>query len=374
MAKSCKVTVYVRVPGTRERVRATNKNTVATGTVFCLRYARAGKRVWETLNVSSFAEAQKTAIDRNVALVVGKPVPIPEPRPEPVKPKPTVQTGAVPLDVAIDLYNANVASRSGKTVSGYAHTMGQFYASCQEKKAFVQDVNVQDLVDFVVFLRATGVGDRTISNRLGEVTTFLKWSGVEKVKLNHRYTEKIVRSYRPDELKSLFAVATPEEHLLFSFFLCTGVREQEAMYAEWDAVDFKDSIFYVRQTAQFTPKDHEEREIPIPTYLVEALKKRLLSSKGKLIFPNSKTGKPEGHMLRKLKKLAKRAGLVGDFGLHVFRKTYATLQHRNGTDARTIQRRLGHSDLTTTLAYLEGENARSERSREQVNQTFSVFA
>lgn len=371
---SSKVTVYIRKSGTRERERATNKNTVSTDTVYCLRYKREGKRVWETLNVSSFAAAQKTAIDRNVDLVVGRPVPIPEPRPEPIKPKPTIQTGAVPLDVAIDTYNKNVVSRSGKTVSGYSHTMSQFYASCHEKKAFVQDVTQADLVDFVVFLRGTGAGDRTISNRLGEVPTFLKWSGVSGVKLRHKYTEKIVRSYRPDELKSLFAVASPEEHLLFSFYLCTGCREQEVMYAEWDAVDFKDSIFYVRQTAQFTPKDHEEREIPIPTYLVEALKKRLLNSKGKLIFPNPKTGKPEGHMLRKLKKLAIRAGLVGDFGLHVFRKTYATLQHRNGTDARTIQRRLGHSDLTTTLAYLEGENARSERSREQVNQTFSVFA
>ena len=55
MAKSCKVTVYIRVPGTRERVRANIKNTIVTGTVFCLRYVRAGQRVWETLNVSSFA-------------------------------------------------------------------------------------------------------------------------------------------------------------------------------------------------------------------------------------------------------------------------------------------------------------------------------
>jgi hypothetical protein len=55
MAKSSKVTVYIRVPGTRERVRANIKNTIATGTVFCLRYVRAGQRVWETLNVSSFA-------------------------------------------------------------------------------------------------------------------------------------------------------------------------------------------------------------------------------------------------------------------------------------------------------------------------------
>ena len=75
-----------------------------------------------------------------------------------------------------------------------------------------------------------------------------------------------------------------------------------------------------------------------------------------------------------LKNLAKRAGLYGEFKFHKFRKTYATLQHRAGVDARTIQKRLGHSDLTTTLAYLEGEDARSERSREQVNGTFAAFA
>jgi integrase len=78
-------------------------------------------------------------------------------------------------------------------------------------------------------------------------------------------------------------------------------------------------------------------------------------------------------MLRRLKELAKRAGVGGEVILHKFRKTYATLQHRAGVDARTIQKRLGHSDLATTLAYLEGEESRSERSRQQVNGTFGVF-
>lgn len=52
MAKSDKVSVYIRRPGTRERERATNKNSVATGTTFCLRYMRNGKRRWETLETS----------------------------------------------------------------------------------------------------------------------------------------------------------------------------------------------------------------------------------------------------------------------------------------------------------------------------------
>lgn len=66
----------------------------------------------------------------------------------------------------------------------------------------------------------------------------------------------------------------------------------------------------------------------------------MLKTHGKLIFP-TEDRKRDGHMLRKLHYLAKRAGLVGEFGLHKFRKTYATLKHRAGVDARTIQKRLG---------------------------------
>jgi hypothetical protein len=55
----------------------------------------------------------------------------------------------------------------------------------------------------------------------------------------------------------------------------------------------------------------------------------MLSTKGKLIFPTAH-GNLNGHMLRMLKSLAKKAGLNGEFKLH---KTYATRQHRDGVDA-----------------------------------------
>ena len=78
------------------------------------------------------------------------------------------------------------------------------------------------------------------------------------------------------------------------------------------------------------------------------------------MFPTD-AGKPNGHFLRIHKRLAERAGMDPEtVELHKFRKTYATLQHRDGVDARTIQRRLGQSDLSTTLAYLEGEEPRSD--------------
>ena len=121
------------------------------------------------------------------------------------------------------------------------------------------------------------------------------------------------------------------------------------------------------------PKDYEEREIPLPDLLVAAFKEEDAGNQGQPDLPAA-GGKLDGHMLRKIKYLAKRAGLHGEFKLHKFRKTYATLQHRDGVDARTIQKRLGPSALGTTLAYLEGEEPRPVRSREQVNQTLRIFA
>jgi integrase/recombinase XerD len=96
----------------------------------------------------------------------------------------------------------------------------------------------------------------------------------------------------------------------------------------------------MRKYAKANPK---EREIPLPYFLLRALEARAGSG---LIF-HTTAGKKDGHMLRRLQTQAKRAGLnPADFGLHKFRKSYAALQHR----ARTIQKRLGHESLETTLA------------------------
>jgi integrase/recombinase XerD len=365
-----KITVYLRKQGTRQYVLADPKFPCPGS--YVLRYRRNGKRVWETLpDGTTYPQARHTAVERECDLLNGITPPKATPTPSRPVSAPRTTNGGLLLDEAIDLYLANNAAKSGKTASAYAHCMQQFYGVIKNKP--MAAITQQDLINFVAYLRADGCADRTISNRVGEVVTFLRSAGIKDVTLKHKYVEKKIRAYRADELKAMFAAATPDEWLLFQFFLCTGGREQEVQFAEWGSIDFTDKVWHIRQTALFTPKDYEESEIPLPDFLVAALKQRLLNSRGTLIFPTA-LGRPNGHMLRTLKDLVARAGLVGKFGLHVFRKSYATIQHKSGVDARTIQTRLGHSDLSTTLAYLEGEDPRSERSRDQVNGAFAVFA
>jgi integrase/recombinase XerD len=377
-----KVTVYVRHSSSRKYQKASPKtiqtfqDRLLNGATFALRFTDAnGKRQYETLGCETLEEANVAACYKKIELSKAKRNPQPpKPKPAPkVIAQPTaIKPGVMMLDAAIDKYLENVSVRSGKTQTGYGYTMKQFYASCRNKP--IAAVCKQDLIDFEGFLRRDGLSDRTVHNRVGEVVTLLRSFGFKEVKHSVKFTEKVVRAYRPDELKQLFSAADKNESLMFNFFLCTGAREQEVMNAEFDDLDFVDGLFTVRAKPGWKPKDYEEREIPAPTFLLEALKERMVNTRGTLIFPTI-YGKKDGHMLRKLHYLAKRAGLnPANFGLHKFRKTWATLQHRNGLDARSIQIRLGHSDLATTLAYLEGADVRSVESKKMANSTFGEFA
>jgi integrase/recombinase XerD len=277
---------------------------------------------------------------------------------------PVVQV--VMLDEAIDQYLSN-GIRRPRTLQAYTHSLKQFYACVGNKP--LADISKQDLIRFADCLKRDGASDRTVANRVANVVGFLRHNGIKNVTLRVKYVEKKVKAYRDDELKKLFSACDRDEWLLFQFFLCSGCRDQEVMHADRSDIDFVDGIFTVRTKSDFKPKDYEEREIPLPDFLLAALKDK---PEG-LLFPTAK-GHQGRHMLRKLQTVVKRAGLSGEWGLHKFRKSYATVQHNDGVSARTIQKRLGHSSLETTLRYLEGEEARSELSRQQVNGAFAQYA
>lgn len=139
------------------------------------------------------------------------------------------------------------------------------------------------------------------------------------------------------------------------------MREREVMFAAWSDIDFERGVFHVTEKKDdgFTIKDKEERSIPIPSLLLESLKQRYDERAHKRwIFPSDR-GQPDGHMLRRLRTLAFRTGLncgecrmksgetcakkasCKQFGLHKFRRIYATLNHENGTSIRTLMGWLG---------------------------------
>jgi integrase/recombinase XerD len=224
------------------------------------------------------------------------------------------------------------------------------------------------------YLKSIGSGDRTIYDRLKVINIFLKAHGVTGVSLRHDYNKTIPPiSYRTDELQTLFGAATVDELALFQFFLCSGAREGEVQHAEWTGIDYAGGVFNIVARNGWRTKGRKDRTVPLPTALLEVLKQRQATSTSTYIF-HGRDGGINHHYLDTLKGLAKRAGLnPQDFILHRFRKTYATNLHQDGVDIRTIQSRLGHASINTTLLYLGIQDPRSDKSRDQVNRTFSQF-
>jgi integrase len=177
--------------------------------------------------------------------------------------------------------------------------------------------------------------------------------------------------YSNEELEKLFAACDGEDRLAFQTLLMTGLRESELCWLTWDDVCLEPGREHlvVRAKPGFTPKDYEQREVPLPPALVAQL--RALAHRDEYVFPARRGGR-ETHLLRRLKQAAKRAGVEGAT-LHKFRHTYATRLLEQGADVVTVQRLLGHSDLETTQRYLNPDVDRKRAAVLRLEQAVPVL-
>ena len=67
-----------------------------------------------------------------------------------------------------------------------------------------------------------GLAARTVANRFGRVSCFLKANGITGLVESHErpdYGERVPEAYSEAELHQMFAAARPYERLLFGLFL-----------------------------------------------------------------------------------------------------------------------------------------------------------
>lgn len=287
---------------------------------------------------------------------------------------------ATALRTAVEQYLSDVQQqRAKKTYTAYAYSLELFLECCTKEN--VEDITENDIKEFIRFLwKKSGLEARSDHNIVANVGTFLRAHNVmvtKKPLKGLNYDEKIVEPYTPEELTAFFNACTPDELLVFKFFLGSGCREGEVAHMEVRDINFRKNVLHVqpKPDRKWKIKDHEDRFVPLAAALVERLKVLTHGMKPTdLLFPNTQ-GNPEGHFLRQVERIAKRAKLTGKYGLHKFRKTFATLHHESGISARTLQGWLGHSDLKTTLLYLKGTEAADTAIQEKVNSgTMGAFA
>jgi site-specific recombinase XerD len=158
--------------------------------------------------------------------------------------------------------------------------------------------------------------------------------------------------------------------------LYAGLRDEEMCWLRWDAIDWKHRILSIQATVceetgeQWVPKDFERRRLDVKPVLVEYLEgERSRQEQGKIAGPFVLLGGGKRHVDRRNRPLGpsavshafgrmiRAAGMDPAITVYSMRHTYATTLLRPpprgaGLDIRTVQQRLGHSEVKTTMEYL----------------------
>jgi integrase len=347
-----------------------------------------GSQPWVRLDASAFEQA-KSERDRKER---GETLPSETP------------ANRIPIGAAIANFIDSKKRKSRATVQNYTAILNEFLDHSTVK--FIDEITSKVFDEYISWLEDDrDAAPKTIKNKTQVVVFMLKAAGVQKPSAMVKDLVPVVEEepavpYDQKDLEKLFEFMEEskdrEEFQRYSFFLVTAGREKEIAHAQWRDIVVKGTVpHFVVQAKTYTksngtqgafsPKSHERREVPLTRELVDMLTALKKASKSDWIFPNE-NGDPDGHFLRKFKKIAFEAGLncgkckttrqegryekktvekvcstysegCEQHYLHRLRKTRASFWHTHQVPLRTIQHWLGHKSLETTQKYLGIENA-----------------
>ncbi|MCQ2508393.1 MAG: tyrosine-type recombinase/integrase [Dorea sp.] len=156
-----------------------------------------------------------------------------------------------------------------------------------------------------------------------------------------------------DQLKD--ACKNEAERAMIELMLSTGIRCEELCDLKWDDINFTTKDIVIVEG-----KGRKSRIVMMDDVTRHHLKLHKVQGKyeSEYVFSRQYRGevsqKTTDAVWRNIKSIAKRAG-VANAHPHRFRRTFATMKYKRGMDIRKIQLLLGHSNINTTLRYIDGD-------------------
>jgi len=259
------------------------------------------------------------------------------------------------------------------TILAYGRDLKRFAEFLRKRhKLRMEDVNREDVVDFLSSLYKERLDSRSVARYLVSLRGLYKFAMMEGM-VTADPTENLespkIRSSLPtylrvDEIDRLLEapnLATPiglRDRAMLEVLYSTGLRVSELLNLRISDIDMR--VGCVRCIG----KGDKERLVPIGRKAIEAVEQYLAQSRPKFARPSSP---PPHNQVLFLTKIGRRLSRVGiwkilhDYGMrlglrgrltpHKLRHSFATHLLERGADLRSVQLMLGHADISTTQIY-----------------------
>ncbi len=282
-------------------------------------------------------------------------------------------------------YVVTEKSYSQHTVAAYRNDLVQLVAYlANETISSWQDVNQDQILDYVQYLKEHRYALSTVVRKLATVKSFFHFLAADGVLENDptiavdfpTVDKSLPHPLSPKEMARLLSEPaksnTPKglrDQALLELMYATGMRVSEIIGLETDAVDLESGTVRclgTRKKERILPLHERVREV-LGVYLEHGRTKLMRGRNETALFIN-RLGRPltrQGLWLI-VKEYAADAGLAHKVTPHTFRHSFATHLLNNGAGLRKIQQLMGHTNIASTQIYTQ---VSSERKQDTYDKT-----
>ena len=242
-------------------------------------------------------------------------------------------------------------NKSSRTVKTFRSLLISFLEYLGDKD--LETATQRDIDGFLASLRRKGAKDGTIYNAAVAVKRFFEYIEVEKPLKGFELPKRrrsLPRFLSEREVEALInSCSGTTERLIVSLLYTTGVRVSELVNIRVRDIDLSSQTIRVvgkggkERIVFFNDEVRELIELHIKANMLDEEDYLLKSSRGNKMDYTT--------VERRLKQIARRAGIRKKVTPHVLRHTFATHMLKRGINIRVLQELLGHSKLSTTQVY-----------------------
>ena len=258
---------------------------------------------------------------------------------------------------------------SKNTIESYAFDLKKFDEFLSSKNISLSLFKRSDIIDFIDRLRYEGYSASSICRIISSIKGLCKYKIIENIVQEDpaenlqspKKWERLPKALSISEVKSLLEKSITEssrnpaavrDYVMIELLYSSGLRVSELVSLRLEDIHFDAGFLRV------VGKGSKERIVPVSMRALEKIKNYMKRERMEILKKKTSTylfvTSRGGPMTRQrfwqtISKTGKKLGIP--LSPHTMRHSFATHLLEGGADLRSLQKMLGHSDISTTQVY-----------------------